>query len=225
MIGIPPRGHRSLVEASAAAGKHILIEKPVFARFDELVALWPALTAHRATVMVAENVHYRALHLRTKALLADAGLGRPLVLDLVRLGRVGGRRAGAPTPRRCRSARSTKGACMDTRLLDLAAVFDGGRADNVVDVYAVGPPAPVTTTPGEDTTMVVARPLGPRVAPAAYLGGALALSPFDASKLLAEHGALYFDARGVFGRLYTRRAAQVALALPARRRRLRRHVA
>ena len=58
VIGIPPRGHRSLVEAALAAGKHILIEKPVFARFDELVALWPALTTHRATVMVAENVPF-----------------------------------------------------------------------------------------------------------------------------------------------------------------------
>jgi predicted dehydrogenase len=203
VIGVPPRGHRGLVEAALAAGKHMLIEKPVFATFDELVALWPALTAHRATVMVAENLHYAPFHLRTKALLADTTLGRPLVLDLVRLGRA------RPTGWRADAAEMPLGALHEggvhwiRRLLDLAAVFDGGRADNVVDVYAVGPPAPVTATPGEDTTMVVAhhrsglvsRLLHTWAVPWRFL-------PFDASKLLAEHGALYFDARGVFGRFY-----------------------
>ena len=52
VIGVPPSAHRSLVELALTAGKHLLIEKPVFASFDELEALWPRLVRHRATVMV-----------------------------------------------------------------------------------------------------------------------------------------------------------------------------
>ena len=88
------------------------------------------------------------------------------------------------------------------RLLDLASVFENGQVDHVVDVYGVAPPAPVTPTPGEDTMMITARHrsgltsrlLHTWAAPWRFL-------PFDASKLLLENGALYFDARGVYGRL------------------------
>src|SRR5690242_4966336 len=58
VIGVPPRAHKQLVELALAADKHVLIEKPVFASFAELEALWPALKAHRRAVMVAENLHY-----------------------------------------------------------------------------------------------------------------------------------------------------------------------
>ena len=47
VIGVPPSAHRSLVELALAAGKHLLIEKPVFASFDELEALWPRLPPPR----------------------------------------------------------------------------------------------------------------------------------------------------------------------------------
>ena len=110
VIGVPPRAHRQLVELALAADKHVLIEKPVFATFAELEALWPALKAHKRAVMVAENLHFAPFHKRLKALLSDGALGRPLLLDLVRLGRSRptGWRADPP---RCRWVRCTRAAC------------------------------------------------------------------------------------------------------------------
>ena len=87
VIGTPPRGHADLLQAALDAGKHLLIEKPVVARFDELERLWPALKRPGRTVMVAENLHYAPFHRRLKQALRDPALGRPLILDLIRLGR------------------------------------------------------------------------------------------------------------------------------------------
>ncbi len=204
VIGVPPRGHAALVEATLSAGKHLLIEKPVLARFDELERLWPAMKAHRRTVMVAENLHYAPFHRRLKALLGDATLGRPLLLDLARLGRA------RPSGWRADPAEMPLGALHEGgvhwihRLLDLAGVFEPDGANQVLDVFATGPERPVTATPGEDTMMIVARHrsgltsrlLHTWAVPWRFL-------PFDASKVFLENGALYFDARGIFGRCYT----------------------
>jgi predicted dehydrogenase len=203
VIGVPPRTHADLIEAGLGAGKHLLIEKPVLARFDELERLWPKLKGRGPTVMVAENLHYAPFHRRLKALLGDAGLGRPLILDLVRLGR------SKPTGWRADPAEMPLGALHEggvhwiRRLLDLAAAFEANGADQIVDVFATGPARPVTTTPGEDTMMIVARHrsgltsrlLHTWAVPWRFL-------PFDSSKVLLEHGALYFDARSLYGRAY-----------------------
>jgi predicted dehydrogenase len=203
VIGVPPRAHLGLVEQALAADKHILVEKPVFATFAELASAWPALKAHRRAVMVAENLHYAPFHRRLKTLLGDGALGRPLVLDLVRLGR------SRPTGWRADPAEMPLGALHEggvhwiRRLLDLAAVFENGQLDHVADVYAVAPPAPVTATPGEDTMMIVAHHRSGLVSRLLHTWAVPWRFPlFDTSKMLLEHGALYFDARGIFGRLY-----------------------
>jgi predicted dehydrogenase len=203
VIGVPPRTHAELIEAGLGAGKHLLIEKPVLARFDELERLWPLLKRRGPTVMVAENLHYAPFHRRLKALLGDPGLGRPLILDLVRLGR------SKPTGWRADPVEMPLGALHEggvhwiRRLLDLAAAFEPNAADQIVDVFATGPARPVTSTPGEDTMMIVARHrsgltsrlLHTWAVPWRFL-------PFDSSKVLLEHGALYFDARSLYGRAY-----------------------
>jgi predicted dehydrogenase len=203
VVGVPPSAHRPLVEAALAAGKHLLIEKPAFASLADFVALWPALAAHRGTVMVAENLHFAPFQRRLEACLRDAALGRPLILDLVRLGRA------RPTGWRADPAEMPLGALHEggvhwiRRLMGLAAAFEPSPVDHVVDVYAAGPPAPVTATPGEDTTMVVARHRSGLVSRLLHTWAVPWRFPlFDTSKLLTERGALYFDARGIFGRLY-----------------------
>jgi predicted dehydrogenase len=209
VIGVPPRAHRSLVELALAAGKHLLIEKPVFASFEELEALWPLLLAHRATVMVAENLHYAPFHRRLKHLLQQPGLGQPLLLDLTRLGRV------RPAGWRADPAEMPLGALHEggvhwiRRILDLASVFEDGRADHVVELHAMAPPAPVTDTPGEDTMMIVARHRSGLMSRLFHSWAVpWRLWPFDASKLLLENGAMYFDARGIVGRFYGPRGRQ-----------------
>ena len=203
VIGVPPRAHAELIEAGLGAGKHLLIEKPVLARFEELERLWPMLTRRGPTVMVAENLHYAPFHRRLKALLADTALGRPLFLDLVRLGR------SKPSGWRADPAEMPLGALHEggvhwiRRLLDLAAAFEPDGTDQILDLFATGPARPVTTTPGEDTMMIVARHrsgltsrlLHTWAVPWRFL-------PFDSSKVLLEHGALYFDARSLYGRAY-----------------------
>ena len=203
VIGVPPSAHRALVEASLAAGKHLLVEKPVFNAFEDLVALWPAMKAHRGVVMVAENLHYAPFHRRLKAILRNPALGTPLLLDLARLGR------NRPAGWRADPAEMPLGALHEggvhwiRRLMDMASVFEPDETDHVLDVHAFGPRAPVTDAPGEDTTMVVARH---RSGLTSRLFHSWAIPwrflPFDVSKVFLEHGAVYFDARGLFGRHY-----------------------
>jgi predicted dehydrogenase len=203
VIGVPPRAHADLIEAGLGAGKHLLIEKPVLARFEELERLWPMLKRSAPTVMVAENLHYAPFHRRLRALLGDTALGRPLILDLVRLGR------SKPSGWRADPAEMPLGALHEggvhwiRRLLDLAGVFEPDGTNQILDVFATGPASPITTTPGEDTMMIVARHrsgltsrlLHTWAVPWRFL-------PFDSSKILLEHGALYFDARSLYGRAY-----------------------
>ncbi|HVT07108.1 MAG TPA: Gfo/Idh/MocA family oxidoreductase [Polyangia bacterium] len=203
VIGTPPRGHAALIEAALAAGKHLLIEKPVVARFDELERQWPALKRHGRTVMVAENLHYAPFHRRLKEQLRDPGLGRPLILDLIRLGR------SRPTGWRANAAEMPLGALHEggvhwiRRLLDLASVFEPTAADQIVDVSATGPLRPVTTTPGEDTMMIVARHRSGLTSRLLHTWAVpWRFPPFDVSKVLLENGALYFDARSLYGRAY-----------------------
>lgn len=203
VIGVPPSAHRPLVEAALAAGKHLLIEKPVFNAFEDLVALWPAMKNHRGAVMVAENLHYAPFHRRIKRLLRNPELGRPLLVDLVRLGR--NRPAGwrADPTEMPLGALHEGGVHWIRRLMDMASAFESSETDHVQDVFAVGPPTAITGAPGEDTTMVVARH---RSGLTSRLFHSWAVPwrflPFDVSKVFLEHGAVYFEARGLFGRHY-----------------------
>ena len=206
VIATPPRSHRALIEAALAEGKHLLIEKPVVSGLDELVALWPTLTSATTTVMVAENDHFAPFHRRLVDSLRVASLGRPLFLDLTRLGRASPRGWRGDPSEMPLGALHEGGVHWIRRLMDLAGVYEDGRIDHVVELSAYGPSAPLTSTPGEDTTMIVARH---RSGLTSRLLHTWALPwrfpPFDASKLLLEHGALYFDSRGLYARLYERR--------------------
>ena len=205
VVATPPSSHRQLVEAALDGGKHLLIEKPVFNSFGELLALWPRLVAATSVVMVAENVHFAPFHRRLRRLLQDdlRQLGPPLFIDVVRFGR------SSPTGWRADEAEMALGALHEggvhwiRRLMDLAAIFEADPADHVVDVAAYGPEAPLTATPREDTTMVVARH---RSGVTSRLLHSWAvpwrLPVFDPSRVLLRDGALYFDARGLYGRFY-----------------------
>ena len=165
----------------------------------------------------------RAVSSPAEAAAGRSRLGQPLLLDLTRLGRA------RPTGWRADPAAMPLGALHEggvhwiRRLLDLASVFEDGRADHVVDVYAVAPPAPVTATPGEDTMMVVARHRSGLMSRLLHTWAVpWRFLPFDASKLLLEHGALYFDARGIIGRFYAptgrRCSCRIRRCPPATRR-------
>ena len=202
-VVVPPRAHHALVAGALAAGKHVLVEKPAFNSLDELVDLWPRLKAATTTVMVAENLHFAPYQRRLRQLLGGGALGRPLLLELTRLGR------SSPKGWRADPAEMPLGALHEggvhwiRRLMDLAAAFEPSETDHVVDVTGFAPPTPVTSTPGEDTMLVVARHRSGLVSRLLHTWAVpWRFPPFDASKVLLERGALYFDARGLGGRFY-----------------------
>ena len=189
-IVVPPSAHHALVGEALAADKHVLVEKPAFNSLDELVSLWPRLKAATTTVMVAENLHFAPYQRRLRQLLGDRALGRPLLLELTRLGR------SSPKGWRADPAEMPLGALHEggvhwiRRLMDLAAAFEKNETDQVLDVTAFAPPAPVTATPGEDTMLVVARHPSGLVSRRLHTWAVpWRIPPIDASNIKRQPGA------------------------------------
>jgi predicted dehydrogenase len=91
-VCVPHSLHREVALAAIAAGKHVLLEKPMalnVAECDEIVAL-----AEHAGVRVgvSHNQLFHPPHIRARSLLCSGALGRPLLLRM-RLG-IGGKLAG-----------------------------------------------------------------------------------------------------------------------------------
>jgi predicted dehydrogenase len=60
LISSPPEAHRPQVVAALAAGKGVLVEKPLCATEEDLAAIGKAVEAHPDTLlMVAENYYYK----------------------------------------------------------------------------------------------------------------------------------------------------------------------
>jgi len=199
VVATPPRSHRALLEGAIAAGKHVLVEKPICADLDELAALWPALVASAGVVMVAENDHFAPFQRTLKTQLAALDGGRPLFLDLVRLGVSPPRGWRADRREMPLGALHEGGVHWIRRLMDLASVFEDDAVDHVVDVSAFGPTTPLGDTPHEDTTMLVVRHRSGLTSRLLHSWALPWRLPFDVSKVVLERGALYFDSRGAFG--------------------------
>lgn len=75
VIATPPVLHQPLALAALDAGKHVVIEKPVFVRSDEAPAVEAAGARANRQVMVAENYRYRPLLRVLRELLADDVIG------------------------------------------------------------------------------------------------------------------------------------------------------
>lgn len=205
LIGTPPSNHAELVEACLQARKSALIEKPVFNSLAELNALYPRMRDADALYMVAENLHYAPFHRRLKQAAAPEQLGPPIYLDLNKLGvsKVSGWRADPQEMPL--GALHEGGVHWIRRILDLAAVYDGDREleGSILDVQCFGPDAPLHEVPREDTSIIVARHRSGLVSrlihswavPWRFIVG-------NSSKLVCQRGALFFDARGIFGRAY-----------------------
>lgn len=203
VVGTVPGSHHGLVKAIVEGGHHCLVEKPAFNSLSEFRDLWPRLRRSRGVFMVAENLHFAPFQRKLKRLMADASLGRPLALELVRLGR------SRPSGWRLDPKQMPLGALHEggvhwiRRLLDLASVFEPDGHAGVIDVMAYGPSTPVTSTPHEDTMIVMSRHRSGLTTRLLHTWAVpWRLPVFDASKLYSEFGAVYFDARGVYGRVY-----------------------
>lgn len=69
--------NRRVTEDAVAAGKHVMLEKPLAATLDDARALVQLEKETGLTLMVAENFRYRRLYLRTRELVESGSIGSP----------------------------------------------------------------------------------------------------------------------------------------------------
>lgn len=199
VIGVPPHYHAALVQEALTANKNLLIEKPIFQSLAEFTTLWPLLAQGKTTVMVAENQVFDPFYQRIKACLSTHDFGKPLFLELTRLGIQHSPGWRADSSQMPLGALHEGGVHWIRKLLDLAAIYEPDRY-SVVGVRAYRPAIPLTTTPNEDTMFVVARHRSGLVSRLFHSWGIPRRTGlFDLSKLLLEKGALYFESRGLIG--------------------------
>jgi predicted dehydrogenase len=87
VIAVPFQMNARVVQESLAAGKHVLVEKPLAPSEPEARRL-AALGRKTALVtMVAENWRYRPIFHRMRELLADGSIGRPFAAFFYNMGK------------------------------------------------------------------------------------------------------------------------------------------
>lgn len=83
-IGVPHDQHLAACVAAAAAGIHVLIDKPLCNTADEARAIGAAVQAAGIRLMVGFSYRYRAEWVRAAQLVAEGAIGRPrLVIDVL----------------------------------------------------------------------------------------------------------------------------------------------
>jgi len=77
VIASPEKAHRSAVEDAAAAGKHILLEKPIATTLDDADAIIHA--SGNVKLMMAHILRYDVRYAQMKSAIAQGSIGKPLV--------------------------------------------------------------------------------------------------------------------------------------------------
>jgi predicted dehydrogenase len=79
VIATPETLHRQAVEDAAAAGKHILLEKPIATTLKDADAIIEAAEKHGIKLMMAHILRYDVRYAQIKAAVEDGAIGKPLV--------------------------------------------------------------------------------------------------------------------------------------------------
>ena len=139
--------HKEHVALAAAAGKHILVEKPIARTMEEAEAIIETAQRANVTLMVAENYRFMAVVRRAKELIDNGALGE---LRLIQLQEEYGFQ-----PSQWRTSRELNGG---------GVLIDGGihKIDILLylvgrprDVYATALPKVLDESEGEDGVVVV----------------------------------------------------------------------
>jgi predicted dehydrogenase len=80
VVGVPNHLHCEVVVAAAAAGKHIVIEKPLCLNLDEADRMIAACRERNVKLMYAEELCFAPKYVRLKQLLDSGALGRPTMI-------------------------------------------------------------------------------------------------------------------------------------------------
>jgi myo-inositol 2-dehydrogenase / D-chiro-inositol 1-dehydrogenase len=80
VLGCPNRLHCEFTERAAAAGKHVVCEKPLCLNLDEADRMIAACRKARVKLMYAEELCFTPKYVRLKKLLDDGALGRPYLV-------------------------------------------------------------------------------------------------------------------------------------------------
>jgi len=75
-ICMPPYQHAEITLAAAAAGKHVLLEKPMAMNLDECKQLVVAADQAGITLMIGQNQRFQPEHVKIKELLDRQAIGR-----------------------------------------------------------------------------------------------------------------------------------------------------
>ncbi len=73
VIATPPLDHPAIAQAAAAAGKHVLVEKPMARTVAECQAIIDACAAAGVKLMVGQTLRYNALLIAMRGLIPDMG--------------------------------------------------------------------------------------------------------------------------------------------------------
>ena len=79
VIATPEYLHRQAVEDATAAGKHILLEKPIATTLADAEAIIEAAEKHRVKLMMAHLLRYDVRYAQIKTAVEEGVIGKPLV--------------------------------------------------------------------------------------------------------------------------------------------------
>jgi predicted dehydrogenase len=79
VIASPEKAHRKAVEDAVAAGKHILLEKPIATTLDDADAIIRASGRGKGKLMMAHILRYDVRYAQVKSAIEQGSIGKPLV--------------------------------------------------------------------------------------------------------------------------------------------------
>lgn len=85
VIATPPRTHKALASQAIAAGRHVLVEKPLATSTEDARSLIHEASAQGVTLMVGHTFEFNAAVWRLRDLVVSHELGRVYYLDSARL--------------------------------------------------------------------------------------------------------------------------------------------
>lgn len=80
VLALPPHDHRTAAEMALAAGKHVLVEKPIATTLEDADAMIDAAHRFGRVLMVAEDMHFRPAVSLVQQRIDAGDIGEPLHL-------------------------------------------------------------------------------------------------------------------------------------------------